>query len=72
MEESSTYQLILRRGQRDAARRIVLRLGQVRFGLSADKVVTRTIESITDLDRLCSLAARVLTATSWEELLAAP
>lgn len=81
MEESVTYQAILRRGRSEGrtegrsegrseeAAALVLRLGTRKFGVpAADQLAA--LSAITTLDRLHDLADRVLTATSWDELLA--
>jgi predicted transposase YdaD len=72
MEESSTYQLIKSRGAIAEARTILLRQGKVKFGQPASESTARAIEAIADLSRLEALAERLLTASSWEELLAQP
>lgn len=72
MEESSTYQLIKSRGELAEARKMLLRLGKVRFNQPASESAARAIEAMTDLGRLEALAERLLTASSWEELLAQP
>jgi hypothetical protein len=77
MRESVTYQAILRegeaigeaRGRADEARRILLRLGERKFG--PPTVGTRAeLRRISDLERLELLTDRVLNASSWDELLA--
>ena len=69
MEDSDTYQAILDRGRVDEARRIVLRQGSIRFGEPGPAVLA-ALEAIRASERLEALADRVLTATSWEDLLA--
>ena len=64
MEESSTYQLIMERGEK----RTLLRLGRKKFG-EPDSATLSRIESLTDADRLHALTERLLDVTSWEELL---
>jgi hypothetical protein len=79
MKESSTYQAILEEGrtegrtegQIEEARRVLLLLGDQRFG-SPEARVRATIEGTTDLPRLEGWTARLLKAESWDELLAAP
>jgi hypothetical protein len=68
MEESTTYQWIVERGRQEEARRILLLLGEVRFGAAAD-ATRRTIEGIADLPRLEHLTAQLLSVGSWDELL---
>jgi hypothetical protein len=68
MEESSTYQAILRKGearcQARALRRALLGQGRHRnFGEPGK-------ETVTDLDRLNALTERVLDVNTWDDLLA--
>jgi hypothetical protein len=75
MEESATYQAIVRKGREqgraEEARRILLLQGELKFG--APDVATRgAVEAINDLRRLEDLSARLLGAFSWEELLTPP
>jgi hypothetical protein len=76
MEESTTYQLLLARGEAagrlEEARHLLLQLGRVKFGRPADNATAERIEQITDLDRLRALAGRVLDVSGWQELLAEP
>jgi hypothetical protein len=69
MEESITYQEIVRIGQREEARRLILRAGKTRFGRRSRKAA-QTVEAITDLDQLERLVDRVLEVNSWDEFLA--
>jgi predicted transposase YdaD len=71
MEESTTYQLIISRGRLNEARRILLRQGRMKFG-EPDAAVSATLEGIPDLDRLERMTDRILSATSWQDLLATP
>ncbi len=82
MRESSTYQAILKEGRKEGrkegsmegrkqeARRLLLRLGARRFGTPDAGVVT-AIEAIDDVDRIESLADRVVDATAdgWDDIL---
>jgi hypothetical protein len=69
MEDSVTYQATIRRGEIKEARSILIRQGTIRFQApSAD--VRERIEAISDLERLHRLLVRVLTAASWDDLLA--
>jgi predicted transposase YdaD len=76
MRDSVTYQAILREGRAegeawgraDEARRIVLRLGSLKFG-PANTRARATLDRVTDVDQLEQLTDRVLTAASWDELL---
>jgi predicted transposase YdaD len=85
LKDSSLYQVILkegienglkegrgqgqRQGRIDEARKVLFRLGRIRFG-RLDKPTRANIEAIDDLDRLERLSERVLNATSWADLLA--
>ena len=71
MEESVTYQKILKKGRAEEAKRILKRLGSRRFG-KPDAHIEAAIDAIADLDRLEQLSDRVLEVTGWEELLAQP
>jgi predicted transposase YdaD len=77
MEESTTYQSILRRGEKrgeergamQTLRETILRQGRRKFGEpSADQV--QFLEEIANLERLQVLTDRVSDASSWQELLA--
>jgi hypothetical protein len=57
-------------GQIAHARRTLLRLGKMRFEEPDSNTLT-AIQSITDLDRLDQMTDRVLTASSWAEVLEA-
>ena len=72
MEESSTYQFILSQGAVRELRKVLLRLGNVRFGEPAGAKAQATLAKIEDLDRLENLSEKVLSANSWDELLALP
>jgi len=77
LKDSSFYQVLqergreegVRRGRIHEARRILIRQGRIRFG-RLDKSTRAAIEAINDLDRLERLSDRLLTATSWADLLA--
>ena len=68
MEDSTTYQEIMEKGQFQAYRKLILRQGTKRFGSPAP-TVTASLGQITDLNRLEQLAERMLDATSWDDLL---
>jgi predicted transposase YdaD len=59
----------LQEGRVEESHRLLLRLGRQRFG-AADAATEAALQAIRDLDRLERLADVVLTATSWQELLA--
>jgi predicted transposase YdaD len=80
MEESTTYQAIIRRGKAEGiaegrvegklegAREVVLRLGRRRFG-EPDAATQTALASLHDIERLEQLAERLLEVESWQELL---
>jgi predicted transposase YdaD len=84
MRESETYQDILEEGRIEGVgigvqqgraegriegeRRLLLRFAAAKLGAPTDAIRAR-LNGITDLDTLERLAERVLTATTWEELL---
>jgi hypothetical protein len=77
IKDSSFYQVMLKEGREvgeregriKEARRIVIRQGRIRFG-RLPRATRAAIEAIDDLDRLEHLVERILTATSWDDLLA--
>jgi predicted transposase YdaD len=76
MEESTTYQAIIRKGAAqgalEEARKLLLQLGEDHFGAAASAAVQARVEAIQDLPHLEQLARRVYQSQSWEELLPAP
>jgi predicted transposase YdaD len=68
MEESVTYQAIINKGRVQELRRLLLLLGEDRFG-PPDAQVTAAVEAISDVTKLERLAVRLLKAGSWVELL---
>jgi hypothetical protein len=68
MEESVTYQAIIRKGRLSEARQVIFRLGEKRFG-SADEATTATLNAIDDVAKLDKLIDRILDVSSWQELL---
>ena len=84
LKESSYYKLVhgeglkegiqkgreegLEKGKIAEARRILLRLAEVRFG-KADDSIRAPIDTIDNLDRLETMTERILTAQSWRELI---
>jgi hypothetical protein len=69
MEESTTYQAIIRKGRLSEARHILLRLGQKRFG-QVDDATESFLNAIDDVQRLEELSERVYEVANWQELLA--
>jgi predicted transposase YdaD len=68
MEESTTYQAIVRRGRVEGERRLLLLQGESKFG-PADDAVRSALESISDLAQLEALGVRLVHVSSWQELL---
>jgi predicted transposase YdaD len=75
MEKSTTYQWILEQGREQGAlrelKKTLLLMGRQQFP-STPRAAKAAIEAITDLARLEELSVRLLTASSWEELLGLP
>jgi hypothetical protein len=71
MEDSTTYQAILRKGKAEgrveALQQILLRQGRKRFG-PANKTVQNAIQEITGIHRLERLAERLRDVDSWQDL----
>ena len=78
MQESTTYQAILREGRNEGlikgrvseAQRLLLMLGEARFG-KADETCRSFVEAILDVERLESLTKRILDTNveDWNTLL---
>ncbi len=73
LEDSTTYQLILRRGEARGEARgekgAVLRLGEKRFG-PAPEATLAALEAMTDRAELARVLDRLFDATGWDDLLA--
>ena len=81
LEDSTTYQLVMRRGaekgrlegklegQLEGARSFLLRLGTTRFGAPPAAAAAR-LQAVTNPDLLEPLAERVLDVAGWDELVA--
>ena len=69
MEESTTYQFILRQGEDRAMRGMILQQGELRFGAPREDQL-KCLGTIFDRERLWDLVERLFHATSWQELLA--
>jgi predicted transposase YdaD len=83
IEESTVYQDIFAQGESkgrvegrlegrvegavEEARRTLLRLGRIRFGMCTDEIETK-IGTLAELDQLNLLLDRILIVSSWEEL----
>jgi hypothetical protein len=73
MEESTTVQWFLDRGEARGHKKVLLQLGSKRFGPprpSHEAAINALTED--DLEKLKVLVDRLLDAASWDELLAAP
>jgi predicted transposase YdaD len=72
MEESATYQAIVRKGREEGRaegeRRLLLLQGEAKFG-RPDPAVRAALERIDDLARLEDLGVRLINAGSWQDLL---
>jgi predicted transposase YdaD len=68
MEESTTYQAIIRKGRLSGVRQMLLRQGRKRFG-PADDATEAALNAIEDVEKLEELGERVLDVGSWQELL---
>jgi predicted transposase YdaD len=76
LRDSSFYQFLLKegmekgeqKGEIKGARNLLIRLGRIRFG-RLPRATRAAIEAIDDLDQLERLAERILTATSWDDLM---
>ena len=73
MKESTTYQVILREGRVSEEQRLLVLMGEIRFG-SPDERIQGTIEAIHDVEHLESLSRRVVDTNvhDWDELLRTP
>ncbi len=75
MEESTTYQYLIAKGEHQGAlreaRKTLLVQGRDRFGPPPEETIA-AIEGMDDLERLEQLHVRVLHVSSWDELLQAP
>ncbi len=71
MHESDTYLAILDEGAIKEVRKLVLRLGQKRFGPPSEDVVT-AVNGIEDLARLERMHEGILDVSNWQEFLQMP
>ena len=71
MHESSAFTLFEEKGRVEESRRILLRVGTKQFG-PPDPATEATLQGLDDLDRLERMADALVTAQSWQELLATP
>jgi hypothetical protein len=68
MKESVTYQAILREGEANEARKLLLLQGRSRFGEPPPEAMA-ALDAVTDVSRLEELGVRLLQASSWQDLL---
>jgi hypothetical protein len=68
LEDSTTYQAIIRKGQVKEAHSIILRQGAQRFGQASEQTAS-IIGAISDQDHLERIIDRILNATGWEDLI---
>jgi hypothetical protein len=73
MRESDTYLAILDEGRVDELKKVLLRLGQIRFG-APDEATESAIKGLSNLERLERMADRLMEAnlTGWPDLLNTP
>lgn len=67
MEESTTYQAVIRKGRLAEARQMLLRQGRKLFG-PADEAAETALNAIMDVEKLEELGERILDVGSWQEL----
>ena len=70
MQESTTYQWILKEGRVSEAQRLLVLQGEIRFG-TADERIRSDIEAIRDLEHLEMLSRRLFDTNihDWDGLL---
>jgi hypothetical protein len=71
MEESVTYQAILRKGRLAEARKFLLLMSEKHLG-PPSQAAKATINSMEDVERLERLGKRLTQVASWDELLPTP
>jgi hypothetical protein len=69
LEDSTTYQGLIRRGAIRGQQNALLTLGRKRFGEPTPDVEAK-LKAVTDLPRLERMTDRILDVTGWDELLA--
>jgi predicted transposase YdaD len=80
MKESSTYQAILAEGRTEgrtegrieALKKTLLRQGGQRFRSPPDESMQAGLQAITDESRLERMTERLLTVSSWQDLMQTP
>lgn len=71
MEESTTYQAIVAKARKTAAKELLLRMGRSQFGAPTEEAI-RVIEKIDDFEQIEQLCERSYGVSSWKELLEHP
>jgi hypothetical protein len=71
VEESTTYQYIIEKGEMKVLRRLLLRKGATKLGAPTKKVKA-AIQDLEDLPRLERMCGRLFTAASWNDILDTP
>ena len=79
LKDSSFYQVLQKWGREEAekrgeikgARKLLIHQGRIRFG-RLPKATHAAIEAIDDLERLERLGERLLSVSSWSDLLSEP
>jgi hypothetical protein len=69
MKESFAYDVLIEEGEVKALRKTLLRQGRIRFGDPTEETEA-AIGALSDVERLERLTERLVTANSWQELLA--
>lgn len=69
MSETTAFEALLEEGELRGLRRTILRQGRQKFG-PCDAATEAMLGAIEDVERLDRMADAVLTANSWQELLA--
>lgn len=71
MHESTAYDMAVEEGEIRNSHRVLLRLGRKLLG-APDASIETALRSIQDVERLERMTEAILTATSWQQLLATP
>lgn len=69
LEDSTTYQWLMRQGRMKGHQELLLRMGRKRFGPPTE-AGEASVRAIDTLDRLERMADRIFDATGWDDLLA--
>jgi hypothetical protein len=72
LEESTTYQYILKKGALGDLRKALLRLGHVKFRAEPGAAIAARISAVAEPDELHRLLERVLFVNTWQDLFDAP